>query len=275
MTCSDCHGKGMIVQIRQIGPGMIQQMQSNCHKCRGQGRSIPDTKKCRDCIGKGSKREDNTLEAFVTKGMKQGDKLNFPGEGDEEPGVLPADVVMIIQEKEHDRFKREGIHLFYRHTISLVDALTGFKSEIPHLDGRTLVLQTLPKNPITKPNQFRVIKGEGMPDRMNPTEHGNLYIEFVVQFPDTMDSNLASKLRQLLPVQKIPQPRVDRKSIDADMELEGGNVEVEMEDIDMTKERRRLGEETKRRNHEARQSAHDEDDEEEGHMHHGPQCHTQ
>ena len=34
--CQACNGKGVQIHMRQIGPGMIQQMQSVCSKCNGQ-----------------------------------------------------------------------------------------------------------------------------------------------------------------------------------------------------------------------------------------------
>lgn len=34
-SCSDCNGRGVKVQLRQIGPGMVQQIQSGCPTCKG------------------------------------------------------------------------------------------------------------------------------------------------------------------------------------------------------------------------------------------------
>merc|ERR1711871_947040 len=36
-VCSDCNGRGAKVQLRQIGPGMVQQIQSACPSCKGAG----------------------------------------------------------------------------------------------------------------------------------------------------------------------------------------------------------------------------------------------
>ena len=35
--CSGCKGRGVKVVIRQLGPGMIQQMQTHCPDCNGEG----------------------------------------------------------------------------------------------------------------------------------------------------------------------------------------------------------------------------------------------
>ena len=41
--CRTCHGRGIKVTIRQLGPGMVQQMQSTCPDCRGEGMSLSYT----------------------------------------------------------------------------------------------------------------------------------------------------------------------------------------------------------------------------------------
>lgn len=36
-SCNSCNGRGVKVTIRHIGPGMVQQMQSPCNICKGEG----------------------------------------------------------------------------------------------------------------------------------------------------------------------------------------------------------------------------------------------
>lgn len=40
------------VQLRQIGPGMVQQLQSACSSCRGEGKVINERDKCKACSAK-------------------------------------------------------------------------------------------------------------------------------------------------------------------------------------------------------------------------------
>jgi DnaJ C terminal domain/DnaJ central domain len=47
------------------------------------------------------------LEVHVTPGMKNGEKITFHEEADESPGMLPGDVVFVIQSKPHDVFQRK------------------------------------------------------------------------------------------------------------------------------------------------------------------------
>lgn len=50
--CPTCRGTGMQVQIQQLGPGMIQQIQSMCGECRGQGERINPKDRCKTCQGR-------------------------------------------------------------------------------------------------------------------------------------------------------------------------------------------------------------------------------
>lgn len=72
------------------------------------------------------------------KGWKNGTKITYEKEGDELPGVIPADIIFILNTKPHPRFERDGNDLVYTATVPLADALTGVKVDIQTLDGRTI-----------------------------------------------------------------------------------------------------------------------------------------
>lgn len=42
--------------MRQIGPGMIQQMVAACNECNGQGKTIAKKDRCKECNGGKTKR---------------------------------------------------------------------------------------------------------------------------------------------------------------------------------------------------------------------------
>ena len=88
-------------------------------------------------------RERKILEVEVNKGMEDGQKITFSSEGDQEPGLEPGDIIIVLDEKAHDRFKRSGQDLIMKMDISLTEALTGLKKTIKSLDDRTLVIQTV------------------------------------------------------------------------------------------------------------------------------------
>lgn len=82
-TCSACKGHGVKVVVRQLGPGMIQQMQTFCNDCNGQGTVIAEKDRCKKCAGAKVTKEKKTLEVFINKGMKHGEKITFRQEADE------------------------------------------------------------------------------------------------------------------------------------------------------------------------------------------------
>lgn len=50
--CPTCRGSGMQIRIQQLGPGMMQQIQSVCSDCQGQGERIDPKHRCKSCNGK-------------------------------------------------------------------------------------------------------------------------------------------------------------------------------------------------------------------------------
>lgn len=197
-SCSDCNGRGMKVQLRQIGPGMVQQVQSGCSTCSGTGKILNEKDKCKSCTGKKVYKDRKVLEVNIEKGMKNGQKIKFADEADELPGTVPGDVVFVVQEKDHDVFKRKGADLLCMQSISLTECLTGFTRVIKHLDGRELVIN-VPSGSITKPDQVKCIQGEGMPQHGNPFTKGKLFVLFKVTFPETLPAATVQALVKVLP----------------------------------------------------------------------------
>ena len=39
-------------------------------------------------------------------GMKDGQKITFHGEGDQEPGLEPGDIIIVLDQKDHSVFTR-------------------------------------------------------------------------------------------------------------------------------------------------------------------------
>lgn len=142
-TCSNCNGRGIKITLRQMGP-MLQQMQAPCDDCSGTGEFINHKDKCKHCNGKKVISEKKMLEVHIDKGMRGGQTITFHGESDQAPGVQPGDVVIEVNEKPHDRFRRQGNDLFAEREVDLLTALAGGQFAIKHLDDRALVVNMVP-----------------------------------------------------------------------------------------------------------------------------------
>lgn len=196
-TCNVCHGRGIKVGIRQLGPGMVEQVQTICPACSGNGEVIQEKFKCRTCDGNKVAKERKIIEVHVDKGMNHGQKLVFSGEANENPGTIPGDVIVQLKQKQHKLFTRKGNNLIMEKTISLVEALCGFKFVVKQLDGRQLIVSSRPGE-VIKPNDVKSIPGEGMPTWKRPFDKGFLFIQFTVEFPQMLSNEQSHLLNQIL-----------------------------------------------------------------------------
>ncbi|OAY37411.1 dnaJ protein homolog [Manihot esculenta] len=251
MKCPGCRGTGMKVSIRQLGPSMIQQMQHPCNECKGTGESISEKDKCTQCKGEKVVPGKKVLEVIVEKGMQHGQKITFPGEADEAPDTITGDIVFVLQQKEHPKFKRKGDDLIVEQSLSLTEALCGFQFVLTHLDGRHLLIKSN-TGEVVKPDSFKAINDEGMPMYQRPFMKGKLYIHFIVEFPDSLTPDQVKALEAILP----PRPFSQLMDIDLD-ECE----ETTLHDVNMEEEMRR------KQQGQAQREAYDEDEE----MHGGAQ----
>jgi DnaJ-related protein SCJ1 len=108
----------------------------------------------------------------------------FQEESNEMPEADPGDIVFTVNTANHPIFERRGNDLYTKLTISLVEALTGFTKSINHLDE---VPVSFRRSGVTQYGLVDTIIGAGMPLLDNPEEFGDLYVEYVVQFPEQVD----------------------------------------------------------------------------------------
>eukprot|EP00736_Rhodelphis_marinus_P011329 Rmarinus@m.23984 len=199
--CKECDGKGVKIVIHQLGPGMIQQMQAACPACQGKGRVIPDKDKCTHCDGEGVTQERKVLDVYIEPGMKDGAHVRLEGEGDESPDVQAGDVVIIIDQKEHDVFKRRGNDLLVEKTITLQEALCGFTMHLKTLDGRKISVST-PPGECVQPDEFRIVPNEGMPMNGKRDLRGKLIVYLKIKFPSTLSDEERQTVLKLWPLPK-------------------------------------------------------------------------
>jgi len=210
IRCNSCKGQGTKVVTRQLGPGMIQQMQSVCPDCKGSGEVIDPKLRCKECNGNKLVEIKELIEVCIDKGMKDGEKIVFYEKGEQSPGSMTGDLIIVLAEEKDEHFTRKGNDLFYEHTLTLSEALTGYEFLITHMDDRKLFVHSTPLE-IVKPGDLRVIIDEGMPFHKSPFDKGRLIIKFNVLFPTPDQMLLANvkKVEALLP----PKPKLSTNVI--------------------------------------------------------------
>lgn len=147
--------------------------------------------------GRSVRMDEKILVINVKKGWKEGTKITFKQEGDQKPGHIPADIVIILKDKKHKDFTRDkSNNLIYKAKISLRDALCGAEITIPTINGqvRRLYIQNT-----IQPSDVRTIQGEGLPQPKNPSQRGNLLVQFEIDFPKELSGAQKDMLRDILP----------------------------------------------------------------------------
>lgn len=140
-----------------------------------------------------------TLEEVLTinikPGWKKGTKVTFPEKGNEQAGVIPADLIFVVDEKPHEVFKRDGNDLLTTQKVTLAEALTGCVITIPLLNAKTLTVQC---TEIIYPGYEKVIQSEGMPIAKEPGKKGNLRVKFDVKFPTQLSAEQRLNIKKAL-----------------------------------------------------------------------------
>ncbi|KAF7663993.1 hypothetical protein LDENG_00193670 [Lucifuga dentata] len=229
--CMSCHGTGMQVRVHQLALGMVQQVSTVCHSCQGQGQRFSHKDRCKACTGRKILRQKKILEVHIDKGMKDGQRIVFHGEGDQEPGLESGDIIIVLDQREHSRFTRKGQDLIMKMELQLVEALCGFQKPVQTLDNRTLLITSHPGD-LIKPGDTKCVLNEGMPLHRRPFEKGRLIIHFSVVFPQAnfLPKNKLKELEHYLPAKmELEQPM----SMDDDL-----YIYADLEDCDIENRKR-------------------------------------
>ena len=165
--CSKCHGHGVTMSTRRVGPGFIQQFQTTCTKCQGQGKIYTST--CPVCSGRKVEMADLNFDVELDKGTPDNFEVELENYADEIPGQPAGHVRLQVLTAPHPTFTHEGDELWMDMDISLREALVGFRKSFTHLDGRQVEVV---RDEITPPRFVTVMKDEGMPKQHRPSERG-------------------------------------------------------------------------------------------------------
>lgn len=129
----------------------------------------------------GSQKFSEILDINVQPGWKNGTKITFQGKGSCNQNELPGDVIFIIEEIDHDIFKRKDNDLYFKCTISYEEAKNGFSRNINLINGKSHILNV---DKIDESDETKLVLNGGMPIRKNKINlgYGNLVVSFNVKF---------------------------------------------------------------------------------------------
>ncbi len=189
-TCSACNGSG---EVRQVSRSMFGQFinVAPCANCGGSGQVIKNP--CIPCKGEGRVEGEGTVSVTIPAGVRTGNYLEVPKEGNAGRRGGPAgNVIVVVEEQEHELFERNEDDVYTDVTVNFSTAALGGDIEVPTLFGP----HTLSIDAGTQPGTLLRMKGKGIP-HLNARGAGDQYVRFNVWVPTSLTSKEKSALRDL------------------------------------------------------------------------------
>jgi len=185
-TCTTCQGSG---QVRKVVNTMLGQMvsSSTCPTCDGSGQVIEKRPNGVDSSGLVSKEE--VISVRIPAGVADGMQLSMSGKGNEAPGGVAGDLLIVIEEQEDKQLKRDGNNLVFDLYVSFVDAALGTTVEVPSVNGKVKIKI----DPGTQSGKILRLRGKGLKD-VNGYETGDQLIYVNVWTPKKLTAEEKAKL---------------------------------------------------------------------------------
>jgi DnaJ family protein B protein 4 len=145
----------------------VEEMFNGCTK-------VYNVTRCRD-----GNIEQKTCTVTVFPGTPEGTEIRGTGFGNKMKGKDPEDIVFVIKQITHAKYKVDGCDIIESRTVPMKAALLGFTLNITCLSGKT-VAQTF-EGPVQDGSEL-VIPGEGLTDQKTK-EKGDYIVSICVQYP--------------------------------------------------------------------------------------------
>ena len=139
--------------------------------------------------------ENETIHINIPQGIDDNETILIQGSGNiinMGGKSVKGDVHIQIHVSNDTEFKRNKNDLFYKKTITLKEALCGFKFKLDHLNGNQLGLNV---NIVLFTGAKQVFKNLGM---VREGIAGNLVLDFEVKFPETLTPEQKDAISNIL-----------------------------------------------------------------------------
>jgi molecular chaperone DnaJ len=205
-TCTTCNGQGQVMRVTNTILGRMQTA-TTCPACGGSGQSI--SSKPNNADAQGMILEDETVSIKIPAGVVDGMQLKVSGKGNDAPGNgVAGDLIVVIEEVEHEFLKREGENLHYDLYISFPEAALGVSKEIETVGGKVRIKL---EEGIQSGKILR-LKGKGIPN-LNSYGNGDLLVHINVWTPKTLNKEQKQFFENYLEDENfIPNPEKSEKS---------------------------------------------------------------
>ena len=179
-TCSTCQGSGQVTRISNTILGRMQ-TSAPCNACGGAGEIMDRAGAGADA--QGLKISEETVSIKIPAGVVDGMQLKVSGKGNEAPGNgISGDLLVAIEEQDHENLQREGDNLHYDMYISYPEAVLGTSKEIDTVTGKVRIKVEAG----VQSGKILRLRGKGIPS-INGYGRGDLLVHVNVWTPKTLN----------------------------------------------------------------------------------------
>ena len=201
--CPQCNGAG---QVQQVSRSMFGQFVSvhPCSNCGGTGEVI--SQPCTTCSGSGRVEEQATISVKIPAGVSEGNYIPLRGEGNAGMrGGESGDLMVMIEEKPHERFVRHGGDIITEVPITFAMAALGGEIDIETLEGH--VKLKIPSG--TQSGKMLKLRGQGL-GRLRSSGRGDLLVKVTLWTPTSLTDEQRLLYEKLRHVEGEVPPKVSK-----------------------------------------------------------------
>jgi molecular chaperone DnaJ len=189
-TCGTCNGSGRVTRVQNTILGQMQTAVT-CPTCSGEGKTIKN--KCTKCYGDGVVKEEEVVEINIPSGVSNEMQLSVRGKGNAGArNGIAGDLIVLVEEEEHEFLKRDGANLHYDLYVSFIDAALGATVEVPTVDAKARIKVEQG----TQGGKLLRLRGKGLPE-LDHHGKGDLLVHINVWTPKSVTKEERVNLESL------------------------------------------------------------------------------
>jgi len=206
-TCTTCNGSGQQMRITNTILGRMQTA-TTCGGCSGAGEII--SSKPNEADSQGLIVKEETVSINIPEGVTEGVQLKVGGKGNEAPGKnsIAGDLLVLIEEVQHETLKREGTNIHYDLYINYSEAVLGTSKEVDTVTGTVKIKIEAG----TQSGKILRLKGKGLPS-IERYGTGDFLIHINVWTPQVLNKEQTQFFEKMSDDENfLPNPNTSDKS---------------------------------------------------------------
>ena len=179
------------------------QTSAPCSSCGGAGQSIENRPPGSD--SQGMINEEETVSIKIPPGVEEGMQLKVSGKGNAAlANGISGDLLVLIEEKPHELFVREGQNLHLDVYISISEAVLGISKDIQLLSGKVRIKL----DPGIQSGKTLRLRSKGLSD-INGYSSGDLLVHVNVWTPKVLNRDQKKFFQSMIDDDNF-EPRPDK-----------------------------------------------------------------